>query len=93
LLFNFASEYISSGRIVIEWNTSTPGLCRGLLETSKEVDLEVNTDRTKYRFMSRHQSAGQYHNLLIANKSFENVAEFRYFETTVTKENCIRGKL
>jgi hypothetical protein len=39
-----------------------------LLEASREVGLEVNTEKTKYTVLSRHQTARQYHNLLIANK-------------------------
>jgi hypothetical protein len=30
-----------------------------LLGASKEIDLEVNSEKTKYMFMSRHQTAGQ----------------------------------
>jgi len=30
-------------------------------------------------FMSRHQNVGQNHNLLITDKSFENVAKFKFF--------------
>jgi hypothetical protein len=37
--------------------------------------------------MSRHQNSEQNHNLLTANKSFENVAKFKYFGITVTNKN------
>jgi hypothetical protein len=39
--------------------------------TSKEVGLEVNTEKTKYVLMSHHQNAGKNHNIKIANRSSE----------------------
>jgi len=60
-----------------------------LLEVSREVGLEVNAEKSKYKVMSCHQNAGKNHNLLIANKSFENLARFQYFGMTVTNPNCI----
>jgi hypothetical protein len=47
-----------------------------LLEASREVGLEVNTEKIKYVVVSRHQNVGQNCNVLIANKSFENVANY-----------------
>jgi hypothetical protein len=32
-----------------------------LLDAGKEVGLEVNAEKTKYMFMSHHQTTGQYH--------------------------------
>jgi hypothetical protein len=55
-----------------------------LLEASREAGLEVNTEKTKYMVMSHHQNLEQYHNLLTANKSFQNVAKFKSLRTTLT---------
>jgi hypothetical protein len=52
-----------------------------LIDASKEVGLEVNTEKTKYMLLSRHQNAGQSHDIKIGNKYFENVAKFRYFNS------------
>jgi hypothetical protein len=42
-----------------------------LLDASKETGLELNSEKTKYVFMSRHQTAGQSNYMKVANKSFE----------------------
>jgi hypothetical protein len=60
-----------------------------LTDSSKEVDPEVNAEKTK----SRHQNAGQYHDIKIANRPFENVAQFKYLGTTVTNQNVIHERI
>jgi hypothetical protein len=46
-----------------------------LIVTSKEVDSEVNTEKTKYMLLSHHQNAGQNHDMKVAKRSFENAAQ------------------
>jgi hypothetical protein len=50
-----------------------------LVVASKETELEVNADKTKYMVMSREQTAGQNHSMKTDNSSFERVEEFRIF--------------
>jgi hypothetical protein len=57
------------------------------IDASKEVGLEVNTEKTKYMLLSHYQKDGQNHDIKIANRSFENVAEFIYLGMTVTNQN------
>ena len=54
---------------------------------SKEIGLEVNTDKTKYMVMSRNQNAGRIHNLKTDNSFFERVEEFKYLGTTLTNNH------
>jgi hypothetical protein len=60
-----------------------------LIDASKEVDLEINVDKTKYMLLSRHQNVGQNRDIKIANRSFENVSQLKYLGTTVTNQNLI----
>jgi hypothetical protein len=71
----------------IKKNTET------VTDTSKEVGLEVNAEKTKYMLLSHHQNAGQNHNIKIANRSFENVAQFKYLGMTLTNRNSIQGEI
>jgi hypothetical protein len=54
-----------------------------LLDAGKEVGLEVNPEKTKYK------KAGQKLGIKIANRSFESVAKLKYLETTLTDQNFI----
>jgi hypothetical protein len=43
--------------------------------------------------LSRHLNVGQNHGIKRANKSFENVALFKYLATTVMNQNFIQGEI
>jgi hypothetical protein len=58
-----------------------------LLVASKEIGLEVNSEKSKYMFMSHHQTAGQSNYIRAANKSFEKVAKFKYLGAALTDQN------
>jgi hypothetical protein len=60
-----------------------------LLDASKEVGLEVNPEKTKYMLLSRSQKTGQKHSIKITNRSFEDMAKFKYLGTTLTDQNCM----
>jgi hypothetical protein len=51
--------------------------------------LEVNREKTKYLLLSRRQNAEQNQDIKTANRCFENVAQFKYFGTTVKNQNLI----
>jgi hypothetical protein len=64
-----------------------------LIDTSKEVCLEADTEKTKYILLSRHQNAGQNDYIKIANRSFGNVAQFKYLGTAITNQNLIQEEI
>jgi hypothetical protein len=78
-LLVYADDMYLLGDNTIKKNAET------LTEASKEVGLEVNTEKTKYILLSRHQS----HDIKIGNRCFENVAQFRCLGT-ITYQNLIQ---
>jgi hypothetical protein len=38
-----------------------------MIDASKEIGLEINTEKTKYMSLSRQQIAGQNHDIKIGN--------------------------
>jgi hypothetical protein len=71
----------------IEKNTET------LIDASKEVGLEINVEKTKFMLLYHHQNAGQNRYIEIANRSFENVSQFKYLGMTVTNQNLIQEEI
>jgi len=63
-----------------------------LLQASREADLELNSEKTKYMFMSHHHSAGQTLNINAANEPSKRW-QFIYLEMTVTNENYIHDEI
>jgi hypothetical protein len=65
----------------IKKNTET------LIDASKEVGLEVNTEKTS------QQNAGKNHDIKKAHRCFENVTQFRYLGTTIIIQNLIQEEI
>ncbi|KAJ4450665.1 hypothetical protein ANN_02094 [Periplaneta americana] len=56
-----------------------------LLEASKAIGLEVNSEKTKYMIMSRDGNIVRDENIKFGNLSFEEVEKFTYLGATPTK--------
>jgi hypothetical protein len=56
---------------------------------SKEVGLEVKAEKTKYMLQSHRQN----HDIKLAIRSFENVAQFRYLGMKITNQNLIHEEI
>jgi hypothetical protein len=63
-----------------------------LLDASKEVGLEVNSEKTKYILTSR-KKAGQKHSINMANRSFDGVEKFKYWGTILTDQKCMQEEI
>jgi hypothetical protein len=64
-----------------------------VIDASKEVGLEINIEKTKYMYLSRHQNTGQNSDIEIANRSFENILHFKYWGSTVKNQNLIQEEI
>jgi hypothetical protein len=53
----------------------------------------VTPEKTKYVLRSRYQNIGQKHSIKIANRSFEDVAKFKYLGATLTDQNCMHEEI
>jgi hypothetical protein len=58
-----------------------------ILDSSRDIGLEINAENTKYMIMSCYPNSGQNQNIRIANESFENVTKFKYLGMTLTNQN------
>jgi len=64
-----------------------------LVVASKENELEINADKTKYMIMSRNQNARRCHNKPIDNSSFQRVEQLIYLGTTLMHQNSIQEEI
>jgi hypothetical protein len=64
-----------------------------VIEASRKVGLEVNTEKTKCKVLSCHHTEGQNYSLQIANKSFENMGKFTCLVTTVKNHSFIHEEI
>jgi len=55
-----------------------------LVVATKETELEVNADRTKYKIISQDQNAGRSHSMKTVNSSIESAEQFKCLGTTLT---------
>jgi transcriptional antiterminator len=84
LVYSHDENLLGDNKDTIKKNTET------LIDASKEVGPEVNTEKTKSMLLSCHQNARRNHDIKIGNRSFENVAQFKYLGTTITNQNFIQ---
>jgi hypothetical protein len=56
-----------------------------LNDASKEVGLEVNLEKTKYRLLPHDQNSDQNWDIKIGNRSFENVSRVQVFGNNSNK--------
>jgi hypothetical protein len=72
---------------IIKQNSET------LLESNRDIRLEINTKKTNYMIISIHPNSGQNQNIRIANESFEKVAKFKYLGMSLTNQNDIHDEI
>jgi hypothetical protein len=72
---------------IIKENTET------LLEASRDVDLEINAEMTKYMNVCCYQTSGQKLNIWIANESFENGVKIKCLGMTLTNQNDMHDEI
>jgi hypothetical protein len=84
LLLAYTNDVNIEGENIVALKKNT----EALLDSSKEVGLEENPEKTKYVLISHSQKIGPKHSIKIV-KSFADVANFKYLGTTLIDKNCM----
>ena len=66
---------------------------KALVVASKETQLEVNADKTKYMVIFQDQNSGRSHNIKTDKSSFERVEQIKYLVTTLTNQNSSQEEM
>jgi hypothetical protein len=77
LVYDDDANLLGDNIDTVKKNTET------FIDASKEIGLEINAEKTVYMLLSRCQNERENRDINIVNSSFENMAQFRYFGTTV----------
>jgi hypothetical protein len=72
-------------------NSITKKNTEPLIDTSKEVGIEINVEKTKYMLLSCHQNVGQNQDIKIANRLFEKCVTVQIFVTDSNKSKFDSG--
>jgi hypothetical protein len=64
-----------------------------LIDSTKEVGLEVSVEKTKYMLFSCDQNADQNQDIKLRHRSFEIVSQFKYLGMAVTNQNLIQEEI
>jgi uncharacterized protein YaeQ len=60
-----------------------------VIGASKEVGLEVSTEKAKHAWMPRHQNLERNQDMKVANIDFENVEKLKYLGRRVTNQKFV----
>ena len=63
------------------------------IKVSKNLTLEINSEKIKDIIISRHLNIVQNQIIVIGNLSFGNVEKFKYLDVTVTNTNNIHEQI
>ena len=64
-----------------------------LLSDSKDIGLAVNTGKTKYMEIGRHQGMIENVHIKLGSNSYEKVKTFKYLGSLLTNQNSIQEEI